>query len=181
MEVKLGTLLFSKVKSLISLHGVLVLLWGQGLLVLGASGAGKTDVALELIRRGHQLVADDAVELFCPEPAVVWGRPLKSGPHPMAVYGVGVIRAEQVWGAAAVANQAPIRQVIELVDVTGRSYENPLEAGGQTLYLMGVAVPYLALAQERRPHLATLMELAIRQRWGKKEMSESVSVGDEHG
>jgi hypothetical protein len=91
------------------------------------------------------------------------------------------MRAEHVWGTAAVATHGPIAQVIELVDLSSRSYENPLEAGGQTLYLMGVPVPYLPFDQERRPHLATLMEVAVRQRLSKNEMKEIVSVGDEHG
>jgi HPr kinase/phosphorylase len=177
MKEKLGKALFSRVKECVSLHGVLVLVWGRGLLVLGASGSGKTDMALELVWRGHQFITDDAVELFCPEPGVVYGRPLSTGAQQMAVYGVGLLEVARVCGPSAVVEQGPIDQVIELVDPDKLGYENPLEAEGRCFFLMGIPVPYLTLSKERSPYLTTLMEVAIRRSLSQEEMNQSNDQG----
>jgi HPr kinase/phosphorylase len=155
-------LLFSRVEGQVSLHGVMVLLWGLGVLILGASGSGKTDAALEFIHRGHALVADDAVALFCPEPGAVWGRALAAGPPRMAVYGLGLVDVASVYGAEAVAAAGPIRLVVDLPERVAVGYQNPLEAKGEVVHLLGVPVPYLALAQIRRPTLVTLVELGVQ-------------------
>jgi len=174
VETTLERLLFSRVEGRVSLHGVMVLLWGLGVLILGASGSGKTDAALEFIRRGHALVADDAVALFCPEPRTVWGRALAAGPHRMAVYGLGLVEVASVYGAEAVAAAGPIRLVVDLQERVAVGYQNPLEAKGEVLHLMGVPVPYLALAQIRRPNLVTLVELAVQLLQGGKEPQVAV-------
>jgi HPr kinase/phosphorylase len=140
----------------------MVVLWGLGVLILGASGSGKTDAALEFIRRGHALVADDAVALFCPRRETVWGRVLAAGPHRMAVYGVGLVEVVSVYGPEAVAPAGPIRLVVDLQESAAVAYQNPLEARGEVLHLMGVPVPYLVLSPIRRPNLVTLVELAVQ-------------------
>ena len=162
VEASLERLLFARVEGQVSLHGVMVLLRGVGVLILGASGSGKTDSALEFMRRGHALVADDAVALFCPRPGTVWGKALAPGPPRMAVYGLGLVDVASVYGAGAVAALGPIRLVVDLQEPAAMGYQNPLEAKGQVLHLMGIPVPYLVLAQIRRPNLVTLTELAVQ-------------------
>jgi HPr kinase/phosphorylase len=162
VEATLERLLFSRVEGQVSVHGVMVLVWGVGVLILGASGSGKTDAALEFIRRGHALVADDAVALFCPRPGTVWGRALAPGPQRMAVYGLGLVEVASVYGAEAVAAAGPIRLLADLQENAVVGYQNPLETKGEVLHLMGVPVPYLVLAQIRRPNLVTLVELAVQ-------------------
>lgn len=173
VESTLHRLLFARVEGQVSLHGVLVLLWGFGVLILGASGSGKTDAALEFIGRGHALVADDAVALFCPELGTVWGRALAAGSHRMAVYGLGLIEVASMYGVEAVAAAGPVRLVVDLLETGAGRYQNPLEATGEVLHLMGVPVPYLPLAQIRRPTLVTLVELAVRllQRGEEREVT----------
>ena len=162
VEATLERLLFSRVEGQVSLHGVMVLLWGLGVLILGASGSGKTDAALEFIRRGHALVADDAVALFCPGPGTAWGRALAAGPHRMAVYGLGLVEVASVYGPEAVAAAGPIRLVVDLQERVAVGYQNPLETKGEVLHLMGVPVPYIYLSPFRRPNLVTLVELAVQ-------------------
>ena len=169
VEATLEGLLFSRVEGRVSLHGVMVLLRGVGVLILGASGSGKTDAALEFIRRGHALVADDAVALFCPRPGTVWGRALAPGPHRMAVYGLGLVDVASVYGAEAVAAAGPIGLVVDLQESATVGYQNPLEAKGEVLHLMGVPVPYLVLAQIRQPNLVTLVELAVQLQQRRNE------------
>jgi HPr kinase/phosphorylase len=146
----------------------MVLLWGFGVLILGPSGSGKTDAILEFIRRGHALVADDAVALFCPEPDTVWGRPLAAGPHHMAVYGLGLIEVGSLYGPRAVAAEGPIGLAVGLLEPDTPGYVNPLETRREVVHLMGVAIPYLPLSRERRPNLVNLVELAVRVQEGSE-------------
>jgi serine kinase of HPr protein (carbohydrate metabolism regulator) len=162
VERALGQTLFARVDTQVSLHGVMVLLWGLGVLILGPSGSGKTDATLEFLRRGHALVADDAVALFCPEPGTIWGRPLAAGPHHMAVYGLGLIEVASLYGARAVAAEGPIGLAVGLLEPGTMEYANPLETRGEFVHLMGVAIPYLPLSQVRSPNLVNLVELAVR-------------------
>jgi serine kinase of HPr protein (carbohydrate metabolism regulator) len=168
VEGALGQTLFAGVDSTVSLHGVMVLLCGCGVLILGPSGSGKTDATLEFIRRGHALVADDAVALFCPEPGTVWGKPLAAGPHHMAVYGLGLVEAASVYGDRAIAAEGPIGLAVGLIEPGVTEYVNPVETPGEVVYLMGVAVPYLPLSQVRRANLVNLVELAVRVRKGSE-------------
>jgi serine kinase of HPr protein (carbohydrate metabolism regulator) len=80
----------------------------------------------------------------------------------MAVYGLGLVEVASVYGAEAVAAAGPIRLVVEVQERVEVGYRSPLEAKGEVLHLMGVPVPYLGLAQIRRPNLATLVELAVQ-------------------
>jgi HPr kinase/phosphorylase len=164
VERVLGQTLFARVDTQVSLHGVMVLVRGFGVLLLGPSGSGKTDATLEFIRRGHALVADDAVALFCPEPGTVWGRPLAAGPHHMAVYGLGLIEVASLYGARAVAAEGPIGLAVDLIEPGATEYANPLETRGEVVHLMGVAIPYLPLSQVRSPNLVNLVELAVQVR-----------------
>jgi serine kinase of HPr protein (carbohydrate metabolism regulator) len=168
VEGALGQTLFARVDSKVSLHGVMVLLGGFGVLILGSSGSGKTDATLEFIRRGHALVADDAVALFCPEPGRVWGKPLAAGPHHMAVYGLGLVEVASVYGDRAIAAEGPIGLAVGLIEPGVTEYANPVETPGEVVYLMGVAVPYLPLSQVRRANLVNLVELAVRVRKGSE-------------
>ncbi|HYA03113.1 MAG TPA: hypothetical protein VEI04_08350 [Syntrophobacteria bacterium] len=168
VEPVLGQTLFARVDTQVSLHGVMVLVRGFGVLLLGPSGSGKTDATLEFIRRGHALVADDAVALFCPEPGTVWGRPLAAGPHHMAVYGLGLIEVASLYGARAVAAEGPIGLAVDLLEPGATQYANPLETRGEVVHLMGVAIPYLPLSQVRSPNLVNLVELAVRVRKGSE-------------
>jgi HPr kinase/phosphorylase len=176
VEASLERLLFSRVEGQVSLHGVMVLIRDLGVLILGESGSGKTDAALEFIRGGHALVADDTVALFCPQPGTVWGRALDAGPPRMAVYGLGLVEVASVFGAEAVAAGGRIRLAVDLQEHAAVGYQNPLETKGEVLHLMGVPVPYLVLAQTRRPNLVTLIELAVKLRQRGEE--PWVTVGE---
>jgi len=177
VAARLAQRLFAAGRRLVSIHAVMLRLQGRGVVILGSSGSGKTDVALELISRGHQLVADDGVEIYCPCPGSVWGRsPLPEGGNRLAVYGIGIIAADQLYGENAVAAEAPICLAVDLVD--NETYRDPLEEQGQLFYLMGVGVPYVALNPARSANLATLVELAMRVRG--REFRRSGELAGQH-
>ncbi|ONI38005.1 HPr(Ser) kinase/phosphatase [Candidatus Epulonipiscium fishelsonii] len=98
----------------ISLHGVLVDIYGEGVLIKGESGIGKSETALELVRRGHRLVADDAVEIKRVSEHTLIGTSPEVIRHFIEVRGIGIVDIKQIFGVGAVKETKPIDLVIEL-------------------------------------------------------------------
>ncbi len=141
------------------LHATLVVVRGAGLLLRGASGSGKSDCALELLRRGHRLVADDLVELH-PEA----GRPLGRAPERLEglleVREVGVIRVADHFGPGALAPSHPVDAVVELLPAAGPP-PRP-EGPPPTTELLGFLLPRLQLQSGCPCGLASRLEVAAR-------------------
>ncbi len=103
----------SKARS--AIHGVLVNVFGVGVLIIGESGTGKTDLALELIERGHKLVADDVVEIECADERVIGQAPERFAGL-LAVNGVGIVSIREIFGSDAFQEKSPIDVCVELRD-----------------------------------------------------------------
>lgn len=99
-----------------TMHGVLVDIYGIGILIIGESGIGKSETAVELIKRGHRLVADDAVEIKQSTEGVLIGTAPKLIRHFLEVRGLGVIDVRTIFGAGSIRNDIKIEMVIELVE-----------------------------------------------------------------
>lgn len=99
-----------------TMHGVLVDIYGIGMLIVGESGIGKSETAVELIKRGHRLVADDAVEIKQATEGVLIGTAPKLIRHFLEVRGLGVIDVRTIFGAGSIRNDIKIEMVIELVE-----------------------------------------------------------------
>ena len=99
----------------VSLHGVLLDVLGVGVLILGKSGIGKTECALDLVMRGHRLVADDLIQLEKGADGVVSGFSYEEGRHHMEIRGLGIIDIEKLFGISATSEKKQIELVIELV------------------------------------------------------------------
>src|SRR5262249_35444009 len=102
-----------------TVHGDLVELHGLGVLILGKSGIRKSEAALDLVSRGHRLVADDVVDVRRPSPAVVRGRAARLLGHHMEIRGLGVIDVETLFGTLATLDERQIDMVVELVEWPG--------------------------------------------------------------
>ncbi len=98
----------------ISVHGVLVDINGMGTLITGKSGIGKSETALELIKRGHQLISDDRVEMFEKEPGVLIGASPKSQEGFMEIRGIGIVNYVQMFGVQAFREAKRVLLVVEL-------------------------------------------------------------------
>lgn len=147
------------------IHGALVEVLGLGVLLLGRSGVGKSECALELVQRGHRLVADDVVRL---RPEMIDGveRAVGYAPelirHYMELRGVGLIRVPDLFGPEAVAEEAAVDLCCRLQPWReGSTYDRiGLERDSQTL--VGIDVPRLELPVRPAGNMATLVEVAVR-------------------
>jgi HPr kinase/phosphorylase len=145
-----------------NVHGVLLEMYGLGVLIVGGEGAGKGALALELISRGHALVADDAPELIRPAPGVLIGRcpPVLYGY--LETRGLGVLDVRAMHGESSVRPHARLDFVVRLADVS-----RSRRAGGvrSTTRLLGETVPVISLAPGTGDNLAVRVEAACRDHW----------------
>ena len=122
-----------------SVHGVLVSVFGSGVLILGRSGIGKSACALELLDRGHTLIADDAVDLESADSTLIGNAPPALFGS-LEVRGLGIVDVRQMFGEASALDRCEIDLCIEFRDSTD---ENPdrTESGVHSFSLLGVGVP----------------------------------------
>ena len=143
-----------------SLHGVLLDVFGMGVLIVGESGVGKSECALELIQRGHRLVADDVVILRRESKASVVGRSSPVTKHHMEVRGLGIINVESLFGAGAVCDEKTVDLVIWLEQwEQGKEYDR-LGMEDQTRTIFDVDIPEYMIPVEPGRNLSILVEVA---------------------
>ncbi len=142
-------------------HGGLLRVRGAGVLLLGPSGVGKSETALELIARGHQLVADDVVELWLEQGRVV-GRAREAIRHFLEIRGLGILCVPDLYGPGAVAEESTVALVCHLEHWReGASYER-VGLERQRESFLGVELPSLVLPVRPSANMATLVEAAVR-------------------
>ena len=143
-----------------TIHGVLVEVHGEGMLITGDSGIGKSETALELIKRGHRLIADDAVEIRRTSRTSLEGRAPDIIRYFMELRGIGVINVQQIYGVGAVKPSCPIDFVVamELWD-DARTYDRLGIETESTEYL-GVSLPKITIPVRPGRNLAVILELA---------------------
>jgi HPr kinase/phosphorylase len=144
----------------ITRHGVLVEVYGEGILLLAESGVGKSETAIELVKRGHCLVADDAVEIK----KVSYNRLIGTAPklirHYMELRGIGIIDVRRLFGLGAVRDETPIDLIINLeIWRDNKRYERLADAQVHT-ELLDVAVPTLTVPVKPGRNLAVIIEVA---------------------
>ena len=151
----------------ITIHGVLVDVYGEGLLIMGESGIGKSETALELIKRGHRLIADDAVEI------TRIGSTL-SGTAPelirnyLEVRGVGVIDVEKLFGVGAVQDSTQIDLVIQFEKWEDDKFYDRLGLDENDTTILDVPVPQITIPVSAGRNLAAIVELAAMNNRQKK-------------
>ena len=140
-------------------HGVLMNIYGQGVLLLGDSGIGKSETAIELLKRGHRLVADDAVEIRQVSNSL-YGTAPEIIRHYVEIRGVGIIDVQKLFGMGAVQFETEIDMVVQLEQwVDGKFYDR-LGLGEDTYTMLGVSLPYLTIPVRPGRNLAGIVEIA---------------------
>lgn len=147
-------------------HAVLVEVYGVGILLIGESGIGKSEVALELVKRGHRLVADDLVEVRLIGATTLIGRALKINQHYMEIRGLGIIDVKTLFGAGAVKMEQEIHLVVELRmwEMISEEEFDRLGLHIQTTTLLGLPVPKVLIPVQSGRNLATIVEVASMNR-----------------
>jgi len=143
-------------------HGVLVNIFGTGVLITGNSGVGKSEAALELIKRGHQLVADDVVDIKCISNERLEGTSPERVRHFMEIRGVGIINVANIYGAGAVQIKKDINMQVHLeMWQNGKEYDR-LGITENYTEILGVKIPHLLLPIHPGRNIAVVLEVAAR-------------------
>lgn len=144
----------------ITRHGVLVEVYGEGILILGDSGIGKSELAIELVKRGHRLIADDAVEIKKVSPHELVGSAPPVLKHYIELRGIGVINVAKLFGMGAVKESSNIDLIINMVPWRdGEAYDR---LGMETQYteILDVKVPSITVPITPGRNLAVIFEVA---------------------
>ena len=143
----------------IARHGVLMNIYGQGVLILGDSGIGKSETAIELLKRGHRLVADDAVEIRRISDSLYGSAP-EIIRHYIEIRGIGIIDVQQLFGMGAVQFDSDIEIVIHLEPWQDGKFYDRLGLEGDTYTILGVQLPYVTIPVRPGRNLAGIVEIA---------------------
>ena len=145
-----------------TVHGVLVDVYGMGVLLLGESGIGKSECALDLIQRGHRLVADDVVEIRKYPNGSLVGRAAEMIRYHMELRGIGIINIKHLFGVSAVRASKSIEMVIELERWDPSKRYDRLGLDGETYTILERPRPFLRLPVASGRNIALLIEIAAR-------------------
>ena len=144
----------------ITRHGVLVEVYGEGILLLGDSGVGKSETAIELLKRGHRLIADDAVEIKKVSATTLVGRAPEIIRHYVELRGIGIVDVRRLFGMGAVKESEKLDLVINLEEwETGKMYDR-LGLDEQTTEILGIQVPSITLPVSSGRNLSVVIEVA---------------------
>ncbi len=152
----------------ITRHGVLVEVYGEGILILGDSGIGKSEIAIELVKRGHRLVADDAVEIKRVSDKTVVGQAPELIRHYIELRGIGIVDVRRLFGMGSIKMSEKIDLVVNLEPwQQGKFYER---VGLETDYtdIMGIKVPALTIPVNPGRNMAVVLEIAAMNNRQKK-------------
>ena len=144
----------------ITRHGVLVEVYGEGILLLGESGVGKSETAIELLKRGHRLIADDAVEIKRVSATTLVGRAPEIIKHYVELRGIGIVDVRRLFGMGAVKETEKIDLVINLEPwQEGKMYDR-LGLDNRTTNILGIDVPNIELPVCPGRNLSVVIEVA---------------------
>ncbi len=144
-----------------SIHGVLVDVLGVGVLLIGRSGVGKSEAALDLVLKGHRLVADDIVEVTVRPPDAIWGEATEFHQHHMEIRGMGILNITHLFGVAACRDNKKIEVVVELTE-SDQDDVDRLGTEGRVFPILGVDVPLVRIPLRPGRNIASLIEVVAR-------------------
>jgi len=153
--------LLSALAPTLTVHGVLVDVYGVGLLLVGKGSIGKSETALDLIVRGHRLVSDDVVEIRRRGESLT-GTPPELLQYHMELRGLGIINIKDLFGVVATRSRMDIDLVVELEHWKEDGHYDRLGLDEQTISILGVSVPYLLFPLAIGRNITILLEVAVR-------------------
>lgn len=143
-----------------SVHGVLVDIYGMGVLIQGDSGIGKSETALELVKRGHRLVADDRVDVYAKDEGTLWGEPAEILLHLLEIRGVGIIDVMSLYGASAVRDSSQVQLCICLEHFENDEVFDRLGNNNEEIELQGVKIPRIRIPVKTGRNVSVVIEAA---------------------
>jgi HPr kinase/phosphorylase len=158
----LHTLLDDRLAPRVRMHGVLVDVFGVGLLLVGPSAIGKSETALDLVMRGHRLVADDAVECDYRPPGMVFGAAAELLRHHLEVRGLGILNIKDLYGVTAIRERKRIDVVVRLVEWSKDTEYDRLGLDDHHHDILGVKIRELVIPVRPGRDMASILEVAAR-------------------
>ena len=152
----------------ITRHGVLIEVYGEGILILGESGVGKSETAIELVKRGHRLVADDAVEIRKVSNISLVGSSPENIRHFLELRGIGIINVRRLFGMGAIKVTEKIDLVVELEQWNPEKVYDRTGIDNQFTTILGVKIPSLTIPIKPGRNLAIILEVAAMNNRQKK-------------
>ena len=152
-----------------SVHGVLMDIYGMGVLIQGDSGIGKSETGLELVKRGHRLVADDRVDVFARDEMTLWGEPAEILRHMLEIRGVGIIDVMSLYGASAVKDSSQVQIAVYLEYYTKEQTYDRLGNNAEEIEFCGVTIPRIRIPVKTGRNISVVIEAAAMN-YRAKEM-----------
>ena len=152
-----------------SVHGVLMDIYGMGVLIQGDSGIGKSETGLELVKRGHRLVADDRVDVFARDEMTLWGEPAEILRHLLEIRGVGIIDVMSLYGASAVKDSSQVQIAVYLENYTKEQTYDRLGNNAEEIEFCGVTIPRIRIPVKTGRIISVVIEAAAMN-YRAKEM-----------
>lgn len=149
-------------------HGVLVEVYGEGVLLVGDSGVGKSETAIELIKRGHRLIADDAVEIRRVSSKSLVGQAPENIRYFIELRGIGIINARRIFGMGAVKISEKIDMCINMEQWDSTKSYDRMGMDNETTEILGINVPLLTIPVKPGRNLAVIIEVAAMNHRQKK-------------
>jgi HPr kinase/phosphorylase len=157
---KITDFLESKLAPSTTIHGVLVDVYSIGMLIIGSSGIGKSETALELVKRGHRLIADDAVEIRQTPDMTLVGQPPNLIKHLLEIRGVGIINVLSLFGVGAVKNYSKISLCVKLETWQQEKVYDRLGLEEEQMQILETSIPLVTVPVKPGRNLAVIIEVA---------------------
>lgn len=166
---EISSYLDSRLAERTSIHGVLMDIYGMGVLIQGDSGIGKSETGLELVKRGHRLVADDRVDIYAKDEMTLWGEPAEILRHLLEIRGVGIIDVMSLYGASAVKDSSQVQLAVYLENYDVNKTFDRLGNNGEEFAVSGVAIPRIRIPVKTGRDISVVIEAAAMN-YRAKEM-----------
>ncbi len=172
----------------ITRHGVLVEVYGEGVLLLGDSGIGKSETAMELLKRGHRLIADDAVEIRRVSSKTLVGSAPSNIRHFIELRGIGIVNVRRIFGIGAVKTTEKINMAIQMEPWDSNKMYDRMGLETETMDILGIDIPTITIPVKPGRNLAIIIEVAAMSNRQKKmgynaaqELMHKLGMADETG
>ena len=176
---EISSYLDSRLAERTSIHGVLMDIYGMGVLIQGDSGIGKSETGLELVKRGHRLVADDRVDIYAKDEMTLWGEPAEILRHLLEIRGVGIIDVMSLYGASAVKDSSQVQIAVYLENYDVNKTFDRLGNGSDELEIAGVRIPRVRIPVKTGRNISVVIEAAAMNYRAKEMGFDSTKLFEE--
>ena len=176
---EISSYLDSRLAERTSVHGVLMDIYGMGVLIQGDSGIGKSETGLELVKRGHRLVADDRVDIYAKDEVTHWGEPAEILRHLLEIRGVGIIDVMSLYGASAVKDSSQVQIAVYLENYDTQKTFDRLGNDTEELEVAGVRIPRIRIPVKTGRNISVVIEAAAMNYRAKQMGYDATKIFEE--